>query len=108
MSEVQRYSRKVAGSIPVGVIGNFHSSNPFGRIMALGSTRSLRTNQEYLLGGKGAQCLGLTTLPPSCACFLEILGALASWIPEGLHRPVMGWLSFAFYSENHVVNETVF
>ena len=23
--------------------------------------------QGYLLGGKGALCLGLTTLPPSCA-----------------------------------------
>ena len=24
-------------------------------------------NQEYLLGGKGGRCLGLTTLPPFCA-----------------------------------------
>jgi hypothetical protein len=34
-------SRKVAGSIPDGVIGIFHWHNPFGRTMALGSTQSL-------------------------------------------------------------------
>ena len=28
--------------------------------------------QEYFLGGKGGRCVGLTTLPPSCADFLEI------------------------------------
>jgi hypothetical protein len=33
-------SRKVAGSIPDGVIGIFHSHNPSGRAMALGSTQS--------------------------------------------------------------------
>ena len=34
-------SRKGAGSIPDGVIGIFHSHNPFGRTMALGSTHPL-------------------------------------------------------------------
>jgi len=34
-------SRKVAGSIPDGVIGIFHWLNPSGRIMALGSTQPL-------------------------------------------------------------------
>ena len=29
--------------------------------------------QEYFLGGKGDRCVGLTTLPPSCADCLEIL-----------------------------------
>jgi hypothetical protein len=28
--------------------------------------------QEYFLRGKGGRCLGLTTLPPSCADCLEI------------------------------------
>ena len=28
--------------------------------------------QEYFLGGKGGRCIGLTTLPPSCADCLEI------------------------------------
>ena len=34
-------SRKVAGSIPDSVIGIFHSHNPSGRTMALGSTQPL-------------------------------------------------------------------
>jgi hypothetical protein len=28
--------------------------------------------QEYFVGGKGSRCIGLTTLPPSCADCLEI------------------------------------
>ena len=28
--------------------------------------------QEYFLGGKSGRCVGLTTLPPSCADYLEI------------------------------------
>jgi len=35
-------SRKVAGSIPGGVIGIFHLHNPSGRTMALGLTQPLR------------------------------------------------------------------
>jgi hypothetical protein len=34
-------NRKVAGSIPDGVIGISHWHNPFGRTMALGSTQPL-------------------------------------------------------------------
>jgi hypothetical protein len=33
-------------------------------------------HQRYLLGGKGGRCLRLTTLPPSHAVCLEILGSL--------------------------------
>jgi len=46
--------------------------------MALGLTQPLNRNehQEYFLGGKGGLCIGLTTLPPSCADFLEI------WEPQ--------------------------
>jgi len=40
--------------------------------------------QEYFLGGKGGRCVGMTTLPPSCADCLEI------WDPQpsGSLRPV--------------------
>jgi len=34
-------------------------------------------------GVKAAGCLGLTTLPPACADFLEILEASTSWSPKG-------------------------
>jgi len=39
-------------------------------------------------GGKGGQCVGLTTLPPSCADYLEM------WKPHLLEPlgPVMGLL----------------
>jgi len=47
-------NRKVAGSIPDGVIGIFHRHNPSDRTMALGSTQPLNRNeyQEYFLGVK--------------------------------------------------------
>jgi len=35
-------NRKVAGSIPAGVIGIFHYHNPSDRTMALGSTQPLK------------------------------------------------------------------
>jgi hypothetical protein len=37
-------------------------------------------------GGKSSRYVGLTTLPPSCADWLEILWASASWSPKGLYR----------------------
>jgi hypothetical protein len=47
---------------------------------------------EILPGGKDGRCVWLTTLPPSCADCLEILGATTSWNPKGLSRPVAGKL----------------
>jgi hypothetical protein len=67
-------NRKVAGSIPDGVIGIFRWHNPFGRTMALGVDSASKRNeyQKYFLGGKRGRWVGLTTLPPSCADCLEI------------------------------------
>jgi len=64
--------------IPDGVIGIFDGHNPSGRTMALGVDSACNRNeyQEYFLGGKGNQCIGLTTLPPSRADCLEI------WEPQ--------------------------
>jgi hypothetical protein len=45
-------------------------------------------------GGKDGRCVRLTTLPPSCADCLKILGASTSWNPQGLSRPVMGLVFF--------------
>jgi len=49
-------SRKVAGSIPDGVIGIFHWHNPFGRTMALGLTQPLTemSTRNIYLGVKAA------------------------------------------------------
>ena len=46
--------------------------------------------QEYLLGDKGGQCVRLTTLPTSCAKYLEILVASTSWRTKDLFRPLIG------------------
>ena len=54
------------------------------------STSERNEYQEYLLGGKGSWCIGLTTLPPSGANCLEILGPSISLSPKDLSRPVMG------------------
>jgi hypothetical protein len=47
---------------------------------------------EYFLGSKGGQCVGLTTLQPSCADCLDILVASTSWSPKGQSTPVQGLL----------------
>ena len=67
--------------------------------------------QEYFLGGKGGRCLGLTTLPPSCADCLEICGPSTSWYPQGLFRSAQGLLyrypHRNISSEGHLNNTTV-
>jgi len=66
-------SQEVACSNPDGVIGIFHWHNPSGRTMALRSTQPLtEMRTRNFLRTKGGRCLGLTTLPPSCADCLEI------------------------------------
>jgi hypothetical protein len=49
-------NRKVAGSIPGGIIGIVHCHNPSGRTVALGFDSSSNRNeyQEYILGLKAA------------------------------------------------------
>jgi len=46
--------------------------------------------QEYLPGGKGGWCIGLTTLPPLYADCLEILGPSTSWSRKVKFSTVMG------------------
>jgi hypothetical protein len=59
--------------------------------MALGSTQPLTEMTPGMFpGGKGGRYIRLTTLPPSCANCLDILGTSASLHPQGLSRPVMG------------------
>jgi hypothetical protein len=79
-------NRKVAGSIPDGIIGIFHWLNPSGRTM-VDTASNRNVYQEYLLGGKGGRCVRLTILPPC----LEILEVSTSWSPRGLPKTVMGF-----------------
>jgi hypothetical protein len=68
---------KVMGLIPHGVIGIFNLYNPFSRTMALGLTQPpIEMSTRKISGGKGGQCVGLTTLSPSCADCLKI------WEPQ--------------------------
>jgi len=66
--------------------------------MALGVDSASNRNEyhEYFLGGKGGQCIGLTTLPPSCADCLEIW----QFQPLGTLRacPGLEWECFTFFS----------
>jgi len=70
-------SRKVAVSIPDGVTGIFYWHNPSGCTMFLGSTQPLtEMSIRNIFLGKGRRCVGLITLPHSCADCLEI------WEPQ--------------------------
>ena len=61
-------NRKVAGSIPGGVIGIFYWHNPSDRTMALGLTQSLtEMSTRSISWGKSGRCVRLTTLPSSWA-----------------------------------------
>jgi hypothetical protein len=69
--------RKVAGSIPDGVIGIFHWHHPSGHTMAMGSTQPLiEMSTRNISWGRGGRCVRLPTLPPSCADCHEI------WEPQ--------------------------
>ena len=86
-------SRKVAVSIPDGVIGMFHWHNPSGRTMALGYTQSVTEmstrNISWVKRRPVRKADNLTTF----MCRLSwSLGASTSWNPQGLSRPVMGLL----------------
>ena len=68
--------------------------------MALGSTQpDTNEYQEYFLGSKGGRCLGLTTLPPSCADCLEI------WEPQplGIFRACPGLYRDCLYEVSFVI-----
>jgi hypothetical protein len=68
---------KVVGLIPDGVIRIFHWHDPCGRTKALRLTQPVtEMSTRNISWGKGSWCIGLTTLPPSCANCLKI------WEPQ--------------------------
>jgi hypothetical protein len=82
--------RKVPGSIP-GVAGIFSVASDSS--MCPGVDSASKNDYQVNPGGKGGRCVRLTTyhlhVPMS-----RNLGALTSWNPVGLFRPVMGELYF--------------
>jgi len=59
----------------------------------LSATAPSANCQDYPLGGKGSRCGRLTTLPPSCADCLEILGASTLWpVMRQLYPPHLSCL----------------
>jgi hypothetical protein len=90
--------RKVALSIPDGVIGIFDLHNPSGRTMTLGSNLTLTE-----MRCKGGQCVRLTNLPPSCTDFLDIYEAE----PPGTLRACPGLYRdcFNFGQRTRKINE---
>jgi len=65
--------RKVAGSIPVGVIGFFIDIKSFRSHYCLGVDSASNRNeyQEHFLGVRGGRCVRLTTLPPFWAIVMK-------------------------------------
>ena len=90
--EALRYKSESRGFY--AVIGIFRFFIPPGSSIGLElDSASNRNDYEiYLSGDKGGRCVGLTTLPPSCADCLEIPEASLSWSHNGLSRPVMRYL----------------
>ena len=91
-------SRKVAGSIPDGVIGIFYWHNSSGLTMTLGLNQPLTemSTRNISWGVKAAGADNLTTF----MCRLSWnLGATTSWNSQGLSRPVMEllYLSSSLY-----------
>ena len=86
-------SRKVAGSIPDGVIGIFHWHNPSCCTMAMGSSQPLTEMSTRNISWEERRLVrradNLTTFV--CRLYWN-LGAWTSWNPQGLSRPVMGLL----------------
>ena len=89
-------NRKVAGSIPAGVIGFFIDIKPFRSHYGPGVDSASNRNeyQEYFLGVKGAVRLTTYHHPVPLS---RNLGTLTSWNPLGLSRPVMGLLYLYLY-----------
>ena len=82
---------------------DFSLTNPF-RLQYVPGVDSTSTRNEYQGCLLATLSLGLTTLAPSCAKCLEILGASSSCSPKGLSKPVMGELYLYIYLNPTVIS----
>ena len=83
---------------PMGSFGFFFCGLS-GCTMALVSTQSVTemSTRVFYSRGKGGRYVWLTNLPPSCADFVEILGASTQRSPTGLSRPFQRYLYLFFH-----------
>jgi len=71
--------------------------NPTGHTVALESTQPLtEMSTRNICWGKGGRCVELTTVPLSCAGYLEILGATTAWNHKGLPGRYRDTFTFTF------------
>ena len=102
--EALLFKPNYTGSFPDGVIRVFLWRSFAGHTMALVSTQSVTemSARNFLLGGKGGRCLGLTTLSPSMYRFSWNRRTSTTWNPQGLHRNCFTFLSCR--EEKHAVS----
>jgi len=74
--------------------------------MSLGSTQPVTdfSTRNVSWGSKGDRCVGLTTLPPSCADCLEILEPQTNATIRVTNTPVQGLLHF---TSRDILNPTM-
>jgi len=91
-------NRKVAGSVPAGVIGFFVDIKSFRSYYSFGVHSASNRNeyQVYLLGVKSDRSVRLITLLPSCAVVTKS-GNLNFLEPSGHLGPVMGVIYLYLY-----------
>jgi hypothetical protein len=95
-------SRKVAGSIPDGVIGIFHWHNSSGRTMALWLTQPLiEMSTRNIFWGQWRPVRRADNLTTFKCRLSWNLGASSSWNPQVLSRPVMGLLYLNLYVQHY-------
>ena len=88
-------SRKIAGSIPDGVIGIFRWHNPSGHTMALGLTQPLTEMSPSNISWRQRRPVRRADDLTTFMCRLSWnLGDSTCWNPQGLSRPVMRLLFF--------------
>jgi len=95
-------SRKIAVSIPDGVVGIFHWHYLSGRTVAPRSTQPLtEMSTRNFLGGGGVKGAGAKGWQPYHLHMPIVLksGNLNSCSPMGLSRPVMGLFTFTVHTK---------
>jgi hypothetical protein len=97
--EALRYKPEGCGIDSRWCYWNFSAAYTFRLHSGPGSTQlPTEMSTRNISWGKGGQCVGLTTLPPSCAdCLKKNLETSNSWKTQSLSSPVIGLLYVYLY-----------